>query len=141
MKCETLSNDMYWYWLPASCFYTIQCPRTSSPITQSIGFQPNFVWLVVWVSVYHSCRERIEFSMEINIHFLSTKIIFCTFYILATLLMHQEQWMGERAAAPCSVSFPLQRLPDSLLLAQWKFVQWRYIGDRAQNKSLFPSVC
>ena len=29
------------YWLPASCFYYYQYPETSSPVTQSIGFQPN----------------------------------------------------------------------------------------------------
>ena len=32
---------MVWYWLPASCLAVISMPRTTSPATQSIGFQPK----------------------------------------------------------------------------------------------------
>ena len=37
---------MVWYWLPASCLAVISMPRTTSPVTQSIGFQPSWwYWL------------------------------------------------------------------------------------------------
>ena len=37
----SLSNDMSWYWLPASWLCWCHYPETSSPVTQSIGFQPK----------------------------------------------------------------------------------------------------
>ena len=32
---------MVWYWLPARGLAVISMPRTKSPVTQSIGFQPK----------------------------------------------------------------------------------------------------
>ena len=37
---------MVWDWLPASCLAVISMPRTTSPVTQGIGFQPSWwYWL------------------------------------------------------------------------------------------------
>ena len=47
---------LFWYWLPASCFYYIHYPETASPVTKSIGFQPK---PLRWLSAYpYPCEQR-----------------------------------------------------------------------------------
>ena len=38
---ESDNDSVGWYWLPASCFCLYHYPETSSPVTESIGFQPK----------------------------------------------------------------------------------------------------